>query len=113
MPEKTAAEFRKDGYFITGDLGTIGEDGYLRIVGRDKDLVICGGYNIYPKEVEEAIDVLPGVLESAVFGIPHPDLGEAVTAVVVAKPGAVLKGDAICAASAKRSRASNNRDRSL
>ncbi len=98
MPEKTAAEFRKDGYFITGDLGTIGEDGYLRIVGRDKDLVICGGYNIYPKEVEEAIDVLPGVLESAVFGIPHPDLGEAVTAVVVAKPGAVLKGDAICAA---------------
>lgn len=85
MPEKTAAEFRADGYFITGDLGMIGADGYLRIVGRDKDLVISGGYNVYPKEVEEAIDALPGVLESAVIGLPHPDLGEAVTAVVVPK----------------------------
>ncbi|RJL06458.1 malonyl-CoA synthase [Paracoccus aestuarii] len=85
MPEKTAAEFREDGYFITGDLGVIGDDGYLRIVGRDKDLVISGGYNVYPKEVEEAIDALPDVLESAVIGLPHPDLGEAVTAVVVPK----------------------------
>lgn len=85
MPEKTASEFRKDGFFITGDLGTIADDGYLRIVGRDKDLVISGGYNVYPKEVEEIIDAMPGVLESAVFGLPHPDLGEAVTAVVVAK----------------------------
>lgn len=83
MPEKTASEFRQDGWFITGDLGTIGDDGYLRIVGRDKDLVISGGYNVYPKEVEEAIDALPGVLESAVIGLPHADLGEAVTAVVV------------------------------
>lgn len=87
MPEKTAAEFRADGFFITGDLGTIGEDGCLRIVGRDKDLVISGGYNVYPKEVEEAIDALPVVLESAVIGLPHPDLGEAVTAVVVPKGG--------------------------
>ncbi|MEE2861002.1 MAG: malonyl-CoA synthase [Pseudomonadota bacterium] len=97
MPEKTAAEFRKDGFFITGDLGTIGDDGYLRIVGRDKDLVISGGYNVYPKEVEEAIDALPGVLESAVIGLPHPDLGEAVTAVVVPKEGD-LDPDAIRAA---------------
>ncbi|WP_410216362.1 AMP-binding protein, partial [Paracoccus sp. (in: a-proteobacteria)] len=94
MPEKTAAEFRSDGFFITGDLGMIGEDGYLRIVGRDKDLVISGGYNVYPKEVEEAIDALPGVLESAVIGLPHPDLGEAVTAVVVPK-GDGLEADSI------------------
>jgi malonyl-CoA/methylmalonyl-CoA synthetase len=98
MPEKTAAEFRPDGYFITGDLGLIGEDGYLRIVGRDKDLVISGGYNVYPKEVEEAIDALPGVLESAVIGLPHADLGEAVTAVIVPKSGAVLEPEVILAA---------------
>ncbi|MFN3526945.1 MAG: AMP-binding enzyme, partial [Paracoccus sp. (in: a-proteobacteria)] len=97
MPEKTASEFRKDGYFITGDLGTIAGDGYLRIVGRDKDLVISGGYNVYPKEVEEAIDDLPGVLESAVIGLPHGDLGEAVTAIVVPKSG-TLDPDAIRAA---------------
>lgn len=97
MPEKTAAEFRPDGFFITGDLGTIQEDGYLRIVGRDKDLVISGGYNVYPKEVEEAIDALPGVLESAVIGLPHPDLGEAVTAIVVPKSG-TLDADEIRAA---------------
>lgn len=88
MPEKTASEFR-DGWFITGDLGTIGADGSLRIVGRDKDLVISGGYNVYPKEVEEAIDALPGVLESAVIGLPHADLGEAVTAVVVPRSGSL------------------------
>ncbi|CAM3295861.1 malonyl-CoA synthase [Paracoccus nototheniae] len=97
MPEKTASEFRPDGFFITGDLGTIEADGYLRIVGRDKDLVISGGYNVYPKEVEEAIDALPGVLESAVIGLPHADLGEAVTAIVVAKD-ASLDPDAIRAA---------------
>lgn len=88
MPEKTASEFRKDGFFITGDLGQIGEDGYLRIVGRDKDLVISGGYNVYPKEIEGLIDEVPGVVESAVIGVPHPDLGEGVTAVVVPQPGA-------------------------
>jgi malonyl-CoA/methylmalonyl-CoA synthetase len=84
MPEKTAAEFRADGYFITGDLGRIDAEGYLEIVGRSKDLIISGGLNVYPKEVEEALDTLPGVLESAVIGVPHPDLGEAVVAVVVA-----------------------------
>ena len=83
MPEKTRSEFRDDGFFITGDLGRIDEQGYLNIVGRDKDLVISGGYNVYPKEVEQLIDELPGVLESAVIGVPHPDLGEGVTAVVV------------------------------
>jgi len=98
MPEKTAAEFRKDGFFITGDLGHIGEDGYLRITGRDKDLVISGGYNVYPKEVEEALDALDGVLESAVFGLPHADLGEAVTAVVVPRIGATLDPAALRAA---------------
>lgn len=90
MPEKTAAEFREDGFFITGDLGQIDENGYLRIVGRDKDLVISGGYNVYPKEIEGLIDDLPGVIESAVIGVPHPDLGEAVTAIVVARPAANL-----------------------
>ena len=102
LPEKTAAEFRTDGYFITGDLGTIGDDGYLRIVGRDKDLVISGGYNVYPKEVEEAIDGLPGVLESAVIGLPHPDLGEAVAAIVVPRPDARLDPEAIRSALADR-----------
>ncbi|MEE2951380.1 MAG: malonyl-CoA synthase [Pseudomonadota bacterium] len=85
MPEKTKAEFRQDGYFITGDLGMIDEDGYVTIVGRGKDLVITGGYNVYPKEVELAIDELPGVVESAVIGVPHPDFGEGVVGVVVAK----------------------------
>ncbi|MGO3058354.1 malonate--CoA ligase [Halomonas sp. AOP43-A1-21] len=83
MPEKTQAEFRDDGFFITGDLGLIDEHGYLNIVGRDKDLVISGGYNVYPKEVEQLIDDLPGVMESAVIGVPHGDLGEGVVAVVV------------------------------
>ena len=87
MPEKTASEFRADGFFITGDLGRIDGDGYLRIVGRDKDLVITGGYNVYPKEIEALIDDLPGVSESAVIGLPHPDFGEAVTAIVVPRPG--------------------------
>jgi len=88
MPEKTAAEFRADGFFITGDLGRIDERGYVHIVGRGKDLVITGGYNVYPKEVESEIDALPGVAESAVIGVPHPDFGEGVTAVVALRPGA-------------------------
>jgi len=87
MPEKTKAEFRDDGYFVTGDLGSVDERGYVSIVGRGKDLIITGGYNVYPKEVENEIDALPGVAESAVIGVPHPDFGEGVTAVVVAKAG--------------------------
>jgi malonyl-CoA/methylmalonyl-CoA synthetase len=85
MPEKTAAEFRPDGYFITGDLGRIDADGYVSIVGRGKDLIITGGFNVYPKEVETEIDGIAGVVESAVIGVPHGDFGEGVTAVVVAK----------------------------
>ncbi|MGD9838565.1 MAG: malonyl-CoA synthase [Afipia sp.] len=83
MPEKTASEFRKDGFFITGDLGKIDERGYVHILGRGKDLVISGGFNVYPKEVESEIDAIPGVVESAVIGVPHADFGEGVTAVVV------------------------------
>ena len=87
MPEKTAEDFTKDGWFRTGDMGSISEDGYLSIAGRSKDLIISGGYNVYPKEIELAIDELPSVKESAVVGVPHPDFGEAVTAIVVSKPG--------------------------
>ena len=83
MPEKTAAEFRPDGFFITGDLGKIDTRGYVHIIGRGKDLVISGGFNVYPKEVENEIDAIPGVVESAVIGVPHADFGEGVTAVVV------------------------------
>ncbi|HEY8580131.1 MAG TPA: malonyl-CoA synthase, partial [Beijerinckiaceae bacterium] len=90
MPEKTASEFRKDGFFITGDLGRIDERGYVHIVGRDKDLVITGGFNVYPIEVETEIDALPGVVESAVVGLPHADFGEGVTAVVVPKKDAAI-----------------------
>ena len=90
MPDKTAAEFRADGFFITGDLGRIDARGYVHIVGRGKDLVISGGYNVYPKEVEAEIDALPGVMESAVIGLPHPDFGEGVTAVVVRESGAAI-----------------------
>lgn len=90
MPEKTAAEFRNDGFFITGDLGKIDVDGYVHIVGRGKDLIITGGYNVYPKEVEMEIDALQGVDESAVFGVKHPDFGEGIIAAVVLKPGAQL-----------------------
>ncbi|MEH3147804.1 MAG: malonyl-CoA synthase [Methylobacterium frigidaeris] len=88
MPEKTAAEFKADGFFITGDLGKVDGRGYVHIVGRGKDLIITGGYNVYPKEVETEIDALPGVLESAVIGLAHRDFGEGVTAVVVPRPGA-------------------------
>lgn len=83
MPDKTAAELRGNGFFITGDLGRLDAEGYLSIVGREKDLIIVCGYNIYPKEIEIAIDALPGVVESAVFGLPDPDLGERVVAIVV------------------------------
>jgi malonyl-CoA/methylmalonyl-CoA synthetase len=98
MPEKTAAEFRSDGFFITGDLGIIDADGYVSIVGRGKDLVISGGYNIYPIEIESEIDAIDGVAESTVIGVPHPDLGEAVVAIVVRSPGAGIDGEAIVAA---------------
>ncbi|UCH40144.1 MAG: AMP-binding protein, partial [Gammaproteobacteria bacterium] len=89
-PEKTALELRADGFFITGDMGKIDADGYLYILGREKDLVISGGYNIYPKQIESEIDALDGVIESAVFGIPDADLGEVVAAAVVLEPGARL-----------------------
>lgn len=98
MPEKTKAEFRPDGFFITGDLGKIDAKGYVHILGRGKDLVISGGFNVYPKEIESEIDAMPGVVESAVIGVPHADFGEGVTAVLVRQPGAsideatVLKG---------------------
>ena len=85
MPEKTREEFTPDHYFITGDLGTIGADGRVTIVGRAKDLIISGGFNVYPKEIEDELDQLPGVNESAVIGVPHPDFGEGVIAVVTAR----------------------------
>lgn len=88
--EKTRGEFTSDAWFKTGDVGRIDRDGYVHIVGRAKDLVISGGYNVYPIEVESELDALAGVQESAVFGVPHPDLGEGVTAAIVAKAGAVL-----------------------
>ncbi len=90
LPEKTREEFRDDGFFITGDLGVLAADGYLNLVGRQKDLVITGGFNVYPKEVELLLDEMPGVLESAVIGVPHPDFGEAVFAVLVPQPGASI-----------------------
>ena len=95
MPEKTAEELRDNGFFITGDLGQIDEDGYLHIVGRNKDLIISGGYNIYPKEIELLLDAEDGVLESAVVGVPHPDFGETVLGILVAKSGTELDLDAI------------------
>ena len=90
MPEKTAEELRSDGFFITGDLGQIDADGYVSIVGRNKDLIISGGYNIYPKEIELLLDDQEGVLESAVIGVPHADFGESVVGVLVAMPGEAL-----------------------
>ena len=97
MPEKTAEEFTKDGYFKTGDVGKVDERGYLHIVGRSKDLIISGGYNVYPAEIEGYINEMPGVAESALVGVPHPDFGEVGVAVVIAKPGAKLDADAIVA----------------
>jgi malonyl-CoA/methylmalonyl-CoA synthetase len=97
MPEKTADEFTTDLWFKTGDVGRIDADGYVTIVGRSKDLIISGGYNVYPAEVEGFINDMPGVAESAVVGVPHPDFGEVGVAAVVPRPGATLDGDAILA----------------
>ncbi|WP_299843037.1 malonyl-CoA synthase [uncultured Paracoccus sp.] len=102
MPEKTAEELQPDGWFITGDLGLIDPDGYVSIVGRGKDLIISGGFNVYPIEVEDVIDRLPGVLESAVIGLPHPDFGEGVVAVIAREKGAEVEEQAIIAALADR-----------
>jgi malonyl-CoA/methylmalonyl-CoA synthetase len=87
MPEKTKEEFREDGFFITGDVGVMDNNNYLSIVGRSKDLIISGGFNVYPKEVELILDDVEGVYESAVIGVPHPDFGEGVLAVVVLETG--------------------------
>ena len=89
-PEKTATEHTADGYFISGDVAARDADGFISIVGRNKDLIISGGFNVYPKEIELVVDALPGIEESAVIGVPHPDFGEAVVAVVVANPGAMI-----------------------
>ena len=102
MPEKSAAEFRVDGFFITGDLGLIDANGYVHIVGRDKDLIISGGFNIYPKEIESLIDELPDVEESAVVGLPHDDFGEGVTAFIVTKNGTSLSEQAVITALSDR-----------
>jgi malonyl-CoA/methylmalonyl-CoA synthetase len=101
-PEKTTQEFRSDGFFITGDVGKIDADGYVHIAGRAKDLIITGGLNVYPKEVETEINALPGVIESAVVGLPHEDFGEAVAAIVVRAPGAPLDEQAVQEALSKR-----------
>jgi malonyl-CoA/methylmalonyl-CoA synthetase len=98
MPEKTRLEFTADGWFKTGDVGRFDEHGYLTIVGRSKDVVISGGYNVYPTEIEALINEMPGVAESAVVGVPHPDFGEAVVAVVVRRPGEKIDGEALIAA---------------
>jgi malonyl-CoA/methylmalonyl-CoA synthetase len=98
MPEKTAEEFTKDGYFRTGDVGMQDERGYVHIVGRSKDLIISGGYNVYPAEIEGYINEMQGVQESALIGVPHPDFGEVGVAVVIAKSGAEVKPEAILSA---------------
>jgi malonyl-CoA/methylmalonyl-CoA synthetase len=98
MPEKTAEEFTADGFFRTGDVGKVDERGYVHIVGRSKDLIISGGYNVYPAEIEGYINELPGVAESALVGVPHPDFGEVGVALVIAKPGAQPQPGAIVAA---------------
>ncbi len=97
MPEKNKEEFTADGWFKTGDVGKIDERGYVVIVGRSKDLIISGGYNVYPAEIEGYLNDMPGVAESAVIGVPHADFGEAVVAVVVSKPDSSLNGDALAA----------------
>jgi malonyl-CoA/methylmalonyl-CoA synthetase len=99
MPEKTAEEFTPDHYFITGDVGTIDAEGRVTIVGRAKDLIISGGFNVYPKEIEEALDAFPGIGESAVIGVPHPDFGEGVVAVVTAREPLAPEADIIAALS--------------
>ena len=98
MPEKTKEEFTADGYFKTGDVGKIDADGYITIVGRSKDLIISGGYNVYPAEIEGYINDLPGVAESALVGVPHADFGEVGIAVVIAKPGMSVAADQIVTA---------------
>jgi len=98
MPEKTQEEFTADGFFKTGDVGKVDGLGYVTIVGRSKDLIISGGYNVYPAEIEGVINELPGVAESAVVGAPHPDFGEVGVAVVIARPGAVVEPEQIIAA---------------
>jgi malonyl-CoA/methylmalonyl-CoA synthetase len=98
MPEKTAEEFTADGFFKTGDVGKVDARGYVTIVGRSKDLIISGGYNVYPAEIEGYINDMPGVAESAVIGVPHPDFGEVGVVVVIPKAGAALDGDKIIAA---------------
>ena len=95
LPEKTAKELREDGFFITGDLGKIDIDGYVHIIGRNKDLIISGGYNVYPKEIELLLDAQKGVLESAVVGVPHPDFGETVIGILVADTDAKLDLEAV------------------
>ena len=97
-PDKTAQEHTKDGYFISGDIATKDDAGFIRIVGRAKDLIISGGFNVYPKEIEMAIDAMEGVEESAVIGVPHPDFGEGVVAVVVCVLGAAIGPQKIAAA---------------
>jgi malonyl-CoA/methylmalonyl-CoA synthetase len=97
MPEKTAQEFTADGFFKTGDVGRQDADGYVTIVGRSKDLIISGGYNVYPAELESFINDLPGVLESAVVGVPHADFGEVGVAVVVPRSGVSLESAHILA----------------
>jgi malonyl-CoA/methylmalonyl-CoA synthetase len=95
MPEKTAEDFTADGWFRTGDMATSAPDGRVTLVGRAKDLVISGGFNVYPKEIEEVMDAFPGIVETAVIGVPHPDFGEAVVAVVVPEKGANIDLDAL------------------
>jgi malonyl-CoA/methylmalonyl-CoA synthetase len=97
MPEKNTEEFTADGWFRTGDMGRVDADGYVTIVGRSKDLIISGGFNVYPTEVEDYLNNLPGVAESAVIGVPHPDFGEGVVAAVIARPGTSLQGEALIA----------------
>ena len=97
MPEKTSEEFTDDGWFKTGDVGRVDERGYVTIVGRSKDLIISGGYNVYPAEIEGYLNDMPGVAESAVVGVPHPDFGEVGVAVVIPKPGAQLQPEALVA----------------
>jgi malonyl-CoA/methylmalonyl-CoA synthetase len=97
MPEKTREEFTEDSWFKTGDVGRIDERGYVIIVGRSKDLIISGGYNVYPAEIEGYINDMPGVAESAVVGVPHPDFGEVGVAIVIPKPGAQVEPEQLIA----------------
>jgi malonyl-CoA/methylmalonyl-CoA synthetase len=97
MPDKTAEDFREGGWFNTGDQATQDPHGYVSIVGRSKDMVISGGLNIYPKEVENVLNAIDGVAESAVIGVPHPDFGEAVVAVIVPEDGAEISPDQVIA----------------